>query len=56
MFAESYLEKRFRDGFRDGFKDGLKEGHKILLRDLVKLQIITEEQLEELEELRKEHK
>ena len=60
MFAESYLEKRYQDGFRVGFRDGLKdgfrEGHKRLLKDLVRLQLITEEQLEEFEKLRKEHR
>ncbi len=41
MFAESFLAKRYQDGRRD------------MLKDLVKLQLITEEQRRELEEQRK---
>jgi len=47
MFAESYLEKRYQDGY----KKGLKESRESLLRDLVQLKLITEEQRKEFEEL-----
>ena len=49
MFAESFLAKRYQDGL----KEGRKEERQRLLEDLVKLQLITEEQRRELEEQKK---
>jgi len=57
MFAESFLAKRYQDGLKVGLKEGLREGRKEerqrLLEDLVKLQLITEEQRRELEDQKK---
>lgn len=58
MFAESFLEKRYRDGLKEGVKEGMKEGMKEgerrLLDTLVSKQVISDEQRKQIESERKE--